>query len=138
MNNANPFMPNAGAKAPTGSTPNVPQGPAPTMAGQMPGNVTFELDLTNVENGFTVPDGDYHLRCIDCEQGVSQAGNPQIALTRQARGACWQGKLYRMTPAPQEGAEGQARPLWPDGAVRPPVRRSGREALHPEKSTYWH
>ncbi len=103
MNNTNPFMPNAGAKAPTGSTPNVPQGSTPAMAGQMPGNVAFELDLTNVGSGFTVPDGDYRLRCIDCEQGVSQAGNPQIVWTFAVASGEYAGKEFKlftaMTPA---------------------------------------
>ena len=42
----------------------------------------FEVDLTGVqENNYTIPDGNYKVRCKDVEQGVSKAGNPQFIWT---------------------------------------------------------
>lgn len=68
MSNNNPFMPNSSAPAPM---------PMPTN-----GSVAsdkFEVDLTNVqENSFTIPDGNYKVKCTEVEQGVSKAGNPQF------------------------------------------------------------
>ena len=55
--------------------------PAPGGA-PMPGatiqNDTFDVDLTEVSSGYVIPDGMYPIRCIDVNQGVSQAGNPQF------------------------------------------------------------
>lgn len=39
----------------------------------------FEVDLTSVqENSFIIPDGNYKIKCLDVEQGVSKSGNPQF------------------------------------------------------------
>jgi hypothetical protein len=64
----NPFLPNVGAGAPM---------PAPSGA---PSNDAFEIDLTGVEsnNGFTIPDGLYKIKCIDVSQDVSKGGNPMF------------------------------------------------------------
>lgn len=63
-----------------GMTPQMAM-PAPGGA-PMPGsaiqNDSFEVDLTEVSSGFTIPDGMYPLRCVDVSQGVSNAGNPQF------------------------------------------------------------
>jgi hypothetical protein len=76
-NNNNPFMP--GASAPTTPMPG-----APTNA-PMPGAPTspdsFEVDLTDVQDGFTIPDGVYKVKCIDIEQSVSKGGNPMFVWT---------------------------------------------------------
>lgn len=69
----NPFLPTGGAPA-----------PMPTPSGAPMGSDNFEVDLTNVQgNGFKIPDGLYKVKCIDVEQGVSKAGNPQFIWTFQ-------------------------------------------------------
>ena len=94
---SNPFMPQTPSPiAPV--TPIAPVAPPqqtvmPGMAGPgvstpapggapMPGsaiqNDSFEVDLTEVSSGFTIPDGMYPIRCVDVSQGVSNAGNPQF------------------------------------------------------------
>jgi len=40
-------------------------------------NDVFDVDLTDVENNFLIPDSLYLVKCIDLEQGVSSSGNPQ-------------------------------------------------------------
>lgn len=67
----NPFMPTPAAN------------PAPAAQPPMPGNSSasadaFEVDLTNVQNNFQVPDGLYKVRCQDVEQSVSKGGNPMF------------------------------------------------------------
>lgn len=54
----------------------------------MPGATTpastvdnFEVDLTDVSDGFTIPDGNYKVRCVDIEQSVSKGGNPMFVWT---------------------------------------------------------
>lgn len=54
----------------------------------MPGAITpastvdnFEVDLTDVSDGFTIPDGNYKVRCVDIEQSVSKGGNPMFVWT---------------------------------------------------------
>jgi hypothetical protein len=66
-------MPNAGNAMPT---PNGAPAPAPSAPVAQD---NFEVDLTDVEiSSFTVPDGSYKVKCIDVQQGVSKAGNPQF------------------------------------------------------------
>lgn len=61
----NPFMPNAGATTP------MPGAPAQSD--------TFEVDLNGVSaNSFTIPDGNYRVKCLDVEQSVSKGGNPMF------------------------------------------------------------
>lgn len=94
----NPFMPTPGATA-----------PAPTNT-PMPGNVrassgadSFEVDLTEVQNGFTIPDGNYRLKCVDIEQQVSKGGNPMFVWSLEVSAgqhAGFQGKVFTaITPA---------------------------------------
>lgn len=98
MANNNPFMPTPGAAA-----------PAPTNT-PMPGNTyasngadSFEVDLTEVQNGFTIPDGNYRLKCIDIEQQVSKGGNPMFVWTLEVsagKHTGFQGKVFTaITPA---------------------------------------
>jgi hypothetical protein len=53
----------------------------------MPGNSSvsspdaFEIDLTNVQDNFKVPDGLYKVCCNDVEQSVSKSGNPMFVWT---------------------------------------------------------
>lgn len=71
MNTNNPFMP----------TPGTAGGPGTPAAGPTPGQGLsdgFEVDLTNVQGGFTIPDGLYRMRCLDVQQEVSKSGNPMF------------------------------------------------------------
>ena len=74
MTNNNPFMQGA-MNPPTGGAP-MP-GAQVTMAAD-----SFEIDLTEVQsNGFTIPDGNYRVKCMDVEQSVSKGGNPMFIWT---------------------------------------------------------
>lgn len=67
MANNNPFIPNNGAPAP------MPGAPANNAA------ENFEVDLTDVqESSFTIPDGNYKVKCMNVEQNVSKGGNPMF------------------------------------------------------------
>lgn len=94
----NPFMSTPGAAA-----------PAPTNT-PMPGNVrassgadSFEVDLTEVQNDFTIPDGNYRLKCVDIEQQVSKGGNPMFVWSLEVSAgqhSGFQGKVFTaITPA---------------------------------------
>lgn len=74
MQNNNPFMPQmSGAAATTGARPM----PGASTGGSMADN--FEVDLTDVlSNSFTIPDGNYRVKCVDVEQSVSKGGNPMF------------------------------------------------------------
>lgn len=98
MNN-NPFMPGpqmSGTSATTGTAP-------------MPGNSVamgsdnFEVDLSEVQSGFTIPDGAYRVKCIEIEQTVSKGGNPMFAWTFEISAgdhAGFQSKVFTaLTPA---------------------------------------
>ena len=86
------------AKVPTPNS--MPGSPAP-MPGASP--TTFELDFTEVTQGFTIPDGDYRMVCVDVEQGISQAGNPQIIWTFAVKEGNYKGREFKyftaQTPA---------------------------------------
>lgn len=92
MASNNPFIPN-GASAPSNTpTPGTPVS-----------NDSFEIDLTNVQSGFTIPDGNYKAKCVEIEQGVSKSGNPQFIWTFEVTEGDhigWQGKVFTaLTPA---------------------------------------
>ena len=78
MQTNNPFMPQpqmSSASATTGM---------PTPGGATVGSMAdnFEVDLTGVqENAFTIPDGNYRVKCVDVEQSVSKGGNPMFVWT---------------------------------------------------------
>lgn len=78
MQNNNPFMPQpqmSSASATTG----IPT-PGGATVGSMADN--FEVDLTDVQsNSFTIPDGNYRVKCVDVEQSVSKGGNPMFVWT---------------------------------------------------------
>jgi hypothetical protein len=73
----------------------------------MPGAPTspesYEVDLTNVQSAFTVPDGLYKVKCIDIEQSVSKGGNPMFIWTfevSEGAHAGFQSKVFTaITPA---------------------------------------
>lgn len=72
----NPFMPAPGGN----STPTSTNTPMPgNSASSAPDS--FEVDLTNVQDNFKVPDGLYRVRCQDVEQSVSKGGNPMFVWT---------------------------------------------------------
>lgn len=64
------------------NNPFVPGG-APMPGATTPVNAVdnFEVDLTDVSDGFTIPDGNYKVRCVDIEQSVSKGGNPMFVWT---------------------------------------------------------
>ena len=80
MQNNNPFMPGAMNTPTTTGVPTPMPGAPTTMQGSMADN--FEVDLTGVqENAFTIPDGNYRVKCVDVEQSVSKGGNPMFVWT---------------------------------------------------------
>lgn len=100
----NPFMPNQ-SPAPM---PGAYSTPAPAAA-PMPGNSAaagadaFEVDLSNVQNNFVIPDGLYRVKCIEIEQDVSKGGNPMFKWTFEVSAgehAGFQSKVFTaITPA---------------------------------------
>ena len=66
----NPFMPGAQSTTPM---PGTPSGIAEN----------FEVDLTEVQDNFKIPDGNYKVKCVDVEQSVSKGGNPMFVWTFQ-------------------------------------------------------
>lgn len=89
MTTNNPFMPGVM--------------PAPTQTGAISAD-NFEVDLTGVEtNSFTIPDGNYKVKCIDVEQSVSKGGNPMFVWTfeiSEGDHAGFQSKVFTaITPA---------------------------------------
>lgn len=72
MQNNNPFMP---------GSMNEPTNAMPMPGGAASGPDSFEVDLTDVQSGFTIPDGNYKVKCIEIEQSVSKGGNPMFVWT---------------------------------------------------------
>ena len=105
MANNNPFM---NAPGGPGVTTNVPNGGAggtnPMPGSSVPmGSDNFEIDLSEVQSGFTIPDGLYKVKCTDIEQTVSRGGNPMFAWTFEVSAgpqAGFQSKVFTaLTPA---------------------------------------
>ena len=71
----NPFLTNKAVAAPAAQTSPMPGSSVPMGADN------FEVDLSAVQNGFTIPDGVYRVKCIEIEQTVSKGGNPMFAWT---------------------------------------------------------
>ena len=98
MTTNNPFMPTPGAAAPA---PAITPMPGNTCASN--GADSFEVDLTGIQNGFVIPDGNYRLKCIDIEQQVSKGGNPMFVWTLEVSAGQhtgFQGKVFTaITPA---------------------------------------
>lgn len=98
MPNNNPFMgaTQRSTRATQTSTP-MPGGTTASAAD------SFEVDLTDVQTGFTIPEGSYRVKCVDVEQTVSKGGNPMFAWTfevNEGQSAGWQGKVFTaITPA---------------------------------------
>lgn len=67
-------------QTPTPPTP-MPGGAPAVMPGAAPAD-SFEVDLTDVQSsGYIIPDGIYHMRCIEVTQEVSKGGNPMYVWT---------------------------------------------------------
>lgn len=81
MNKNNPFIPQQQEMelpfTTTGETP-MPHNSPPMPGGS---DQSFEVDLTGVNTGFVIPDGEYIVVLVDVEQGVSKADNPQYIWT---------------------------------------------------------
>lgn len=96
MTNNNPFMKGPGAAAPA------PVAPMPGASVPM-GSDNFEVDLSEVQSNFVIPDGVYKVKCIEIEQTVSKGGNPMFAWTFEVVSgdhAGFQSKVFTaLTPA---------------------------------------
>lgn len=68
-NTNNPFM--------TGMNPPAST-PLPGTPGGNYASDSFEVDLSGVTGGFTIPDGNYRVKCTNVEQTISQSGNPMF------------------------------------------------------------
>ena len=90
----NPFMPGPGSP--------VANNPMPGSSVPM-GSDNFEIDLSSVSNGYTIPDGIYRVKCVEIEQTVSKGGNPMFAWTFEivsGNNAGFQPKVFTaLTPA---------------------------------------
>lgn len=100
MQTNNPFMPQSQMSS-ASTTTGMPT-PGGATVGSMADN--FEVDLTGVqENAFTIPDGNYRVKCVDVEQSVSKGGNPMFVWTFEvSEGQCkgFQSKVFTaITPA---------------------------------------
>ena len=93
---SNPFIPGSTVE-PVVSTPTVNGAPMPGQA--IAGPVEFEVDLTGMQDGLTIPDGLYHMRCIDLEQTVSKQGNPTFVWTFTVVDGPQAGKDFKMWTA---------------------------------------
>lgn len=93
MQNNNPFMPQ-----PTGNNTPMPGAPMGGSAAD-----SFEVDLTDVQDNFTIPDGNYKVKCIEIGQDVSKGGNPMFVWTfevSEGNHAGFQSKVFTaITPA---------------------------------------
>lgn len=99
----NPFMKGPGA-VPQMSGPGATTGSSVMPGASVPmGSDNFEIDLSEVKSGFTVPDGVYRVKCIEIEQTVSKGGNPMFAWTFEISSGDYSGfqsKVFTaLTPA---------------------------------------
>lgn len=103
MQNNNPFMPGATAPKPQMSSASATTGMPMPGASVNSAADNFEVDLTDVSTGFTVPDGNYRAKCIEVEQTVSKGGNPMFVWTfeiSEGEHAGFQSKVFTaITPA---------------------------------------
>lgn len=92
----NPF-PNSQQNNPFMNPQPIPPGSAPVTSDD------YEVDLTDVSNGFTIPDGNYKVVCTDIEQSVSKGGNPMFVWSfeiSEGPHAGFQSKVFTaITPA---------------------------------------
>lgn len=103
MANNNPFMRGPGV-APQMSGLGATTGSAPMPGSSVPmGADNFEVDLSEVQSGFTIPNGVYKVKCVEIEQTVSKSGNPMFTWTFEVSAgpnAGFQSKVFTaLTPA---------------------------------------
>ena len=73
----NPFIPNPAQGGRKTSTT-----PMPGESATSWGADNYEVDLTDVQSSaFSIPDGNYKVKCVDIEQSVSKGGNPMFVWT---------------------------------------------------------
>ena len=100
MTTNNPFMPQPQMSSASATTGMPTPGGVP-MGGTAADN--FEVDLTDVQDSFNIPDGNYKVRCINIEQSVSKGGNPMFVWTfevSEGQHAGFQSKVFTaITPA---------------------------------------
>lgn len=94
MTTNNPFMPTPGAS----SAPTPTNTPMPGAAASS-GPDSFEVDLSNVQDNFKVPDGLYRVRCQDVEQAVSKGGNPMFVWTFAVVDGDYAGREFKVFTA---------------------------------------
>ena len=62
-------------------------------------NDTFEVDLSGVSDGYTIPDGMYPARCIDVQQTVSKGGNPMFVWDFEVPSGDFRGRTFKLWTA---------------------------------------
>ena len=81
---------------------------APTAAPAMPGTTTtpndaFEVDLSDVQDSYAIPDGVYAAKCVDVSQDISKSGNPMFVWEFELVGGDYNGRSFKswtaITPA---------------------------------------
>ena len=92
----NPFMPKSSA----------PMSMPMPIAGNQPNPAKvddYEGDLTNVTDGFLIPEGTYRVKLMDISQDVSKGGNPMFVWTFEVNEGQYKGfqsKVFTvLTPA---------------------------------------
>lgn len=107
MTNSNPFIQGQAPVDPNApvQTQMAPQGSAAPMSPQSaaPSTDEFEIDLSDVQDNFKVPEGSYMAKCIDVVQGLSKAGNPMYTWTFVLTSSKFAGRDFKsftaVTPA---------------------------------------
>lgn len=84
----NPFTPQPGASTPM---------PGAQMGGTAADN--FEVDLTDVQDNFKIPNGKYEVACTEVEQSVSKGGNPMFIWTFQVATGDYAGREFKVFTA---------------------------------------
>lgn len=59
----------------------------------------FSVDLTEVESGNLIPDGNYRVKCINVEQSVSKGGNPMFVWDFEIVGTEYAGRILKVFTA---------------------------------------
>jgi len=86
-------MPGGAPATPT-QAPQAISAPMPGVPGSNLATV-YDVDLTDVDSAFVIPDGDYVVSCVDIEQSISQAQNPMIIWTFAIKDGEHKGKEFK-------------------------------------------
>lgn len=102
MATSNPFAkgntPKPAGVAKSAEVPKSTEAPLPGSNSSI-NNDMFEVDLSEVQSGFIIPDSLYMVRCVDMDQGVSQSGNPQYIWSFVITQGEYEGREFRMYTA---------------------------------------